>query len=92
MECRVLGSVGGAGLEQRPQRPTIPIDQGDLIYKIEEAKFNAVVEDFVERHETEQPVLVGTISVEKSELPVAASWRSGDPSLRARPRMRRPGP
>jgi preprotein translocase subunit SecA len=42
-------------------------DQGDLIYKTEEAKFNAVVEDIVERHETGQPVLVGTISVEKSE-------------------------
>src|SRR5438309_3550049 len=42
-------------------------DQGDLIYKTEEAKFNAVVEDLVERHESGQPVLVGTISVEKSE-------------------------
>ncbi len=42
-------------------------DQGDLIYKTEEAKFNAVVEDLVERHEKGQPVLVGTISVEKSE-------------------------
>jgi preprotein translocase subunit SecA len=42
-------------------------DEGDLIYKTEEAKFNAVIEDLVERHETGQPVLVGTISVEKSE-------------------------
>jgi preprotein translocase subunit SecA len=45
----------------------IRVDQGDLIYKTEEAKFNAVVEDLVERHEKGQPVLVGTISVEKSE-------------------------
>ena len=45
----------------------IRIDQGDLIYKTEEAKFNAVVEDLVERHQKGQPVLVGTISVEKSE-------------------------
>ncbi|HEY3239713.1 MAG TPA: SEC-C metal-binding domain-containing protein, partial [Acidimicrobiia bacterium] len=42
-------------------------DQGDLIYKTEEAKFNAAVEDIVERHAAGQPVLVGTISVEKSE-------------------------
>src|SRR5207245_5988939 len=45
----------------------IRVDQGDLIYKTEEAKFNAVVEDIVERHEKGQPILVGTISVEKSE-------------------------
>jgi preprotein translocase subunit SecA len=42
-------------------------DGADLIYKTETAKFDAVVEDLVERHETGQPVLVGTISVEKSE-------------------------
>ncbi len=43
------------------------IDQGDLIYKSEEAKFNAVVEDVLDRAEKGQPVLIGTISVEKSE-------------------------
>ncbi|HET9772177.1 MAG TPA: preprotein translocase subunit SecA, partial [Acidimicrobiia bacterium] len=48
-------------------KPMIRKDEGDLIYKTEEAKFNAVVEDLVERHEKGQPVLVGTISVEKSE-------------------------
>jgi preprotein translocase subunit SecA len=48
-------------------KPMIRNDEGDLIYKTEEAKFNAVVEDLVERHEKGQPVLVGTISVEKSE-------------------------
>lgn len=42
-------------------------DQSDLIYKNEIAKFDAVVKDIVERHETGQPVLVGTTSVEKSE-------------------------
>ena len=40
----------------------------DLIYKTEEAKFEAVVDDIVERYETGQPVLVGTASVEKSEV------------------------
>jgi preprotein translocase subunit SecA len=42
-------------------------DEPDLIYKTEDGKFDAVVEDLVERYETGQPVLVGTISVEKSE-------------------------
>ncbi|MGZ4683207.1 MAG: preprotein translocase subunit SecA, partial [Acidimicrobiales bacterium] len=48
-------------------RPLIRKDEGDLIYKSEDAKFDAVVEDLVERNETGQPVLVGTISVENSE-------------------------
>jgi len=48
-------------------KPMKRIDQSDLIYKNEEAKFNQVVEDIVERHENGQPVLVGTTSVEKSE-------------------------
>jgi preprotein translocase subunit SecA len=48
-------------------RPMIRDDQADLIYKTEEAKFNAVVDDIAERYEKGQPVLVGTVSVEKSE-------------------------
>jgi preprotein translocase subunit SecA len=47
--------------------PLIRADEGDLIYKSEDAKFGAVVDDLAERYETGQPVLVGTISVEKSE-------------------------
>jgi preprotein translocase subunit SecA len=47
--------------------PMIRQDKGDLVYKNEEAKFNAVVEDIAERYEKGQPVLVGTTSVEKSE-------------------------
>ena len=43
------------------------IDQSDLIYKSEVGKFIAVANDIVERHEKGQPVLVGTVSVEKSE-------------------------
>ena len=42
-------------------------DQADRIYRTEKAKFDAVVEDIVERHDKGQPVLVGTTSVEKSE-------------------------
>ena len=48
-------------------RPMRRIDQPDLVYKNEEAKFGQVVEDIAERHESGQPVLVGTTSVEKSE-------------------------
>lgn len=50
-----------------PNRPLARIDQDDEIYRTEEAKFDAVVEDLVERHQKGQPVLVGTTSVEKSE-------------------------
>jgi preprotein translocase subunit SecA len=49
-------------------RPSQRADEPDLIYKSEEAKFNAAADDIAERHEEGQPVLVGTISVEKSEL------------------------
>jgi preprotein translocase subunit SecA len=48
-------------------RPMIRIDHEDLIYKTEDAKFRAVVEEIKERHERGQPVLVGTISIEKNE-------------------------
>ena len=47
--------------------PMIRKDQSDLIFKNEEVKFNMVVEDIFERHQSGQPVLVGTTSVEKSE-------------------------
>ncbi|AZS44580.1 preprotein translocase subunit SecA [Microbacterium oleivorans] len=48
-------------------KPMIRKDQSDLVYKNEQAKFAQVVEDIAERHESGQPVLVGTVSVEKSE-------------------------
>ncbi len=47
--------------------PTARVDSADLIYKTESAKFLAVAEDIVRRHKAGQPVLVGTVSVEKSE-------------------------
>src|SRR3954463_10356032 len=49
-------------------RPMIRIDHPDVIYKTEKAKFSAVIEDIAERHATGQPVLVGTVSVENSEI------------------------
>ncbi|ROP40189.1 preprotein translocase subunit SecA [Saccharothrix texasensis] len=48
-------------------RPMQRSDQADLVYKTEEAKFDAVADDIAERHEKGQPVLVGTTSVERSE-------------------------
>ncbi|MET4061178.1 preprotein translocase subunit SecA [Arthrobacter sp. UYP6] len=48
-------------------KPMARIDQSDLIYKNEIAKFDAVVQDIAERHAAGQPILVGTTSVEKSE-------------------------
>ena len=48
-------------------KPMVRADQPDLIYKTEESKFHAVVDDIAERVEAKQPVLVGTASVERSE-------------------------
>ena len=58
-------------------QPMVRIDQPDLIYKTELAKFEAVVEDIVERHDKGQPVLVGTASVEKSEVLAGHARPSG---------------
>ena len=63
--------MGTYGLNVVPiptHRPVVRLDGGDLIYKTEQAKFGAVVDDLAERYEKGQPVLVGTISVEKSEF------------------------
>src|SRR4029077_17211463 len=49
-----------------PNKPMIRDDQPDLVYRTEEAKYDAVVEDIEERHHAGQPILVGTVSVEKS--------------------------
>ncbi|HEU6444998.1 MAG TPA: preprotein translocase subunit SecA [Gaiellaceae bacterium] len=54
-------------------------DNNDLIFKTKDAKFDAVVEDIVERHEEGQPVLVGTIDVETSEHLAQRLQRRGVP-------------
>jgi len=51
-----------------PNRPIARADQPDLVYKTEESKFDAVVEDVAARHAASQPVLLGTISIERSEM------------------------
>ncbi len=48
-------------------KPLIRKDNDDVLYKTEESKFNAIVEKIVECHEKGQPVLVGTVNIEKSE-------------------------
>jgi preprotein translocase subunit SecA len=58
-------------------RSMVRIDQADLVYKSELGKFNAVAKDIVERHRKGQPVLVGTVSVEKSEELSAILRKSG---------------
>lgn len=57
-------------------KPLLRKDMPDVIYRTEQGKINAVVEDIVEKHQNGQPVLVGTISIEKSEeLSVALKKR-----------------
>ena len=59
--------------------PMVRRDEGDLIYKSEDAKFAAVIDDIAERHEAGQPVLVGTASVAKSERLASLLLRKGIP-------------
>ena len=67
-EAAELVNTYGLQVVPIPTNKTVArVDQADLIYKSEVAKFNAVVDDIVERYNTGQPVLVGTVSVEKSE-------------------------
>lgn len=55
-------------IEIPTNKPIRRIDHHDVVYKTEQAKFNAVIDQIVECHDKGQPVLVGTISIEKSEL------------------------
>src|SRR6187397_1990528 len=60
-------------------RPVARADENDFIFKTPEAKFAAVLDDLVERHEKGQPVLVGTIAVETSEYLSQLLQRRGIP-------------
>ena len=60
-------------------RPMIRKDMADSVYKTENGKFRAVIEQIKECHERHQPVLVGTISIEKSELLSKMLKREGIP-------------
>ena len=65
--AELMGTYGLAVVPIPTNRNLVRLDQADLIYKGEGPKFDAVVSDIAERYEAGQPVLVGTVSVEKSE-------------------------
>ncbi len=60
-----------------PNKPMIREDLPDLVYRTVEAKYNAVVRDVMKRHERQQPCLVGTVSVESSEILSALFHKNG---------------
>ena len=64
-------------IEIPTNKPVARTDESDLIYKTEKAKLNAVIEQIVECHERHQPVLVGTITIDKSEQLSSALKRRG---------------
>jgi preprotein translocase subunit SecA len=68
-EANEFAKIYNAEVTSIPTHKTmIRVDENDFIFKTKEAKFRAVVEEIVEAHERTQPVLVGTISVEVSEM------------------------
>ena len=58
-------------------RPMVREDKSDLVYKNEKGKFDAIVKDVTERHRRGQPVLVGTVSIQKNELLAEYLKRAG---------------
>ena len=67
-EAAEFGHIYKLEVAQIPtNRPMIRKDEEDLIYKTADAKWNAVADDLAERYEKGQPVLIGTVSIEKSE-------------------------
>jgi preprotein translocase subunit SecA len=67
-EAAEFGHIYKLEVAQIPtNRPMIRRDEEDLIYKTADAKWNAVADDLKERYEKGQPVLIGTVSIEKSE-------------------------
>ncbi len=64
-------------IEIPTNKPIARIDENDVVYKTEKAKFAAVIEKIAECHKKGQPVLVGTVTIEKSELLSAMLKRAG---------------
>ncbi len=93
MYKKISGMTGTAKTEEREfktiygmdvicvptNKPMIRDDLNDQVYRTEKGKFTAAVRDIKERHESGQPVLVGTISIEKSEILSAMLKRAGIP-------------
>jgi preprotein translocase subunit SecA len=77
-EASEFQKIYGLGVVPIPTNmPMIRGDQRDLIYRTEEAKFDAIVKDVAERYEKGQPVLIGTASVAKSEILSGLLKRTG---------------
>ncbi len=67
-EAAELNATYGMNVISIPTHmPMIRLDQADLLFKSERAKYDAIIEDVVECHKNGQPMLIGTVSVEKSE-------------------------
>jgi len=64
-----------------PNRPMVRKDQPDLVYRTEREKFGAIVDEIKKKHAEGQPALVGTISIEKSELLASMLKRQGVPHV-----------
>jgi preprotein translocase subunit SecA len=64
-------------VEVPTNQPMVRLDQNDQIYKTKDGKWKAVLEEIVSRHEKGQPILVGTVSVEVSEMISEALKRDG---------------
>src|SRR5205814_9003721 len=64
-----------------PNKPMIRKDLGDLVYRTEREKYAAIVDEIKEKQKLGQPALVGTISVEKSELLASMLKRQGVPHV-----------
>src|SRR3972149_762720 len=60
-----------------PNKPMIRADNSDVVYKTDKEKFNAIVNEIIECNKLGQPVLVGTVSIEKSEKIAALLGRKG---------------
>ena len=79
-EASEFDSIYSLGVVPIPtNRPMVRVDQPDLVYRTEEAKYEAVAEDIAEKHQTGQPILVGTVSVEKSDYLSALLKKKGVP-------------
>jgi len=79
-EAAELNSTYGMSVLPIPTHmPMIRADEPDLLFKSEQAKFDAIIEDIVDRHKAGQPILIGTVSVEKSETLSKELHRHGIP-------------
>jgi len=68
-EAQEFGDIYGLHVVEIPTHVAVTrVDEEDLVYRTVEEKFDAIIDGIVEAHKRQQPVLVGTVSVEKSEL------------------------